>query len=111
MNTNVDGIISLELNKNKIGNKWFLFKLKNSNIFKKLLINNNEIIINNFIKDIIFKFNRLPNNFNKEDLKEKINTKILNSELNDKYKYFYNNGLFIKSKDYDYFITSKNNYM
>ena len=111
LNTNIDGIISLELNKNKVGNKWLLFKLNNPNIFKKILINNNEIITNNFIEDMKFKLNRLPNNFSKEDLKKKINNKILNNELNDKYKYFYNNGIFIKSKDFDYFITKKNNYI
>ena len=111
LNTNIDGLISLELNKNKIGNKWLLFKLNNPNILKKQLINNNEIITNNFITDFELKYNRLPSDFNKEDLKRKINNKIMNNELNGKYKYFYNNGLFIKSKDYDYFITNKNNYI
>ena len=111
LNTNIDGLISLELNKNQIGNKWLLFRLNNPNILKKQLINNNEIIKNNFITDFELKYNRLPSDFNKEDLKKKINTKIMNSELNGKYKYFYNNGLFIKSKDYDYFITNKNNYI
>ena len=77
------------MNKNKIGNKWLLFKLNNPNILKKQLINNNEIITNNFITDFKLKYNRLPSDFNKEDLKRKINTKIMNNELNGKYKYFF----------------------
>ena len=111
INTDIDGKISLDLNQNKKGNKWILFKLNDTNIFKNVLINNNEIICNNFIKHFELKFNRLPNNFDKNDLENKINNKIRNNKLNYKYQYFYDNGLFIKSKDYDYFISKNNNYI
>jgi len=76
LNININGEIRFKLQKHIKGNKWIFLKLDTDDILKNMLVNE--------IKD------------NKSD----------SSLLYNKYNFIYNNGYFIQSFDYSYYITN-----
>jgi hypothetical protein len=76
LNTNINGEIRFKLEKNIKGNKWLFLKLDTDDLLKRMLVNE-------------VKKNKSDSSF-----------------IYDKYNFIYNNGYFIQSFDYSYYITN-----
>tara|TARA_B100001123_G_scaffold396290_1_gene478553 strand:- start:338 stop:967 length:630 start_codon:yes stop_codon:yes gene_type:complete len=121
INTNLKGDINLVVDINEKGNRWKLKKLNNEGILKDLIRNDSKSIPDKTINNIKNQLGRLPNNIDENNLRFTLNNKINDSiNLNtvqtpliqkdlsliyNKYKFIFNNGYYIQSFDYSYYIS------
>ena len=123
LNTDLKGNLSLVVDSNLKGNKWCFRKLNNEGLLKSLVRKDSSNITNNTIKNIKKKYGRIPNNISESNLKYTLDKKVQDSINNnkvqnhlisknlqlvyDKNKFIYNNGYYIQSFYYGYYL-SKN---